>query len=204
MKTKNKLKSVDAVNKIKDLVSPSMTILDIGAGEAQVHANLFRNAGFTVDTVDFFPESTYVGDFNKVSIPKQYGVVWASHCLEHQLNINLFLKKVYDTVQVGGYAAITVPPLKHQIVGGHVNLWNAGILTYNLVLAGFDCSNIKLKHYGYNISAIVQKTDTIIDFSALEFDTKDLITLNQFFPAGIDYGKNCVFEGNIDILNWDN
>lgn len=197
-----KITATDAVDKVIEILPKHSCILDIGAGASQKHAKIFRSNGLNVDTVDFFAGSTYVGDFNSLTIPTQYDLVWSAHCLEHQLNINLFLRKVFDCVKVGGYAAITVPPLKHQIVGGHVNLWNAGLLVYNLVLAGFDCSDVKLKKYGYNITAIVRRTDVKIPFEKLIYDTADLVTLNDYFPKGLDYEKNCVFDGNIDEYNW--
>jgi SAM-dependent methyltransferase len=197
-----KLKSEQALDKLCDVLPKESYILDIGAGSKQVHARIFRDRGFTVHTADFFPKSTYVGDFNQIEIESQYDAVWASHCLEHQLNVSHFLRKVHSVVKLGGYAAITVPPLKHEIVGGHVSLWNPGLLIYNLVLAGFDCSNVMIKQYDYNISAIVKKTTVQIPFDQLEYDTKDLVTLNRFFPTGLDYGKNCTFSGEINQCNW--
>lgn len=194
----------DALKKIIEIVPANSEILDIGAGKDQPHATLFREHNFKVDTVDFFENSTYIGNFNDIDIPKQYDVVWAAHCLEHQPNVNFFLKKIYNLTKVGGYVCLTVPPLKHQIVGGHLNLWNGGLLVYNLVLAGFDCSNAKIKQYSYNISVIVQKNDSIIPFETLEYDTNDLVTLNKFFPKGLRYkGKfKMVFNGNIEEHNW--
>lgn len=203
MGQKNKLKSLEALRTLSSLLPKEGTILDIGAGETQAHSNMFRNKGFKVDTVDFFKNSTYVGDFNIIDIPKQYDAVWASHCLEHQLNVNIFLKKIVSVTKTGGLIAITVPPLKHQIVGGHVNLWNPGLLIYNMVLAGLDCSNIKIKTYGYNISAIVKKTNIQIPFDKLCYDSPDLSILNNFFPKNIEYGKNYIFDGQIDQLNWN-
>ena len=78
-------------------------------------------------------------------------------CCEHQVNPNLFLKKIFNDLKEGGVLAITVPPLKHEIVGGHVTLWNAGLTMYQLVLAGFNCKNISIKSYGYNISVVLKK-----------------------------------------------
>lgn len=193
---------MQALNKIIDITSPNCTVLDIGSGKQEIHANMFRNHGYSVDTVDFFKSSTYIGDFNTVDIKKTYDIVWASHCLEHQPNVNIFLKKIHNILSDNGYAVITVPPLKNQIVGGHLTLWNAGLLVYNLVLAGFDCSNAKLKKYDYNVSIIVQKNNTFIPYDQLEYDTNDLVILNKFFPKNIEYGKNCVFDGDIKELNW--
>ena len=42
-----------------------------------------------------------------------------------------------------GVLAITVPPGESLVIGGHLTNWNAGILLYNLVLAGFDCGDLR-------------------------------------------------------------
>ena len=49
--------------------------------------------------------------------------------------VYLFLKKVHSLLNEGGYLAIIVPPRKPFIVGGHVTIWNAGLVLYNLILA---------------------------------------------------------------------
>ena len=202
-KIPKKTSALEALEKIITITESGLDVLDIGSGQREIHTSIFRDHGYNVDTVDFHEGATYRGDFNKLNIEKRYDIVWAAHCLEHQLNVNSFLNKVYSTVKIGGYAVITVPPLKHQIVGGHVNLWNGGLLIYNLVLAGFDCSKIKLKKYGYNISAIVLKTNTQIPLKSLVYDTPDLITLNPYFPQKISYeSKNYFFHGDINEINW--
>src|SRR5690606_36120022 len=83
----------------------------------------------------------------------------------------------------GGVLALTVPPLKSRIVGGHVSLWNAGLLLYNLVLAGFDCSRARILQYGYNISVILTKTPAELPRD-LSFDRGDLRRLRPFLPGG--------------------
>lgn len=189
------------IQQLIKLLSTESSILDIGGGKKQIHANIFREAGMIVDTVDFFKGSTYVGNYNEIEIVKKYDAVWISHCLEHQLNVNFFLKKVSENIREEGFLAVTVPPLKHQIVGGHLSLWNAGLLLYNLVLAGFDCSNAKIKSYDYNISIIIKKQS--IKLPKLIFDRGDLILLNQYMPIGLKYDEFGHFDGNIQDLNWD-
>ena len=68
-----------------------------------------------------------------------------------------YSEKINSILKEGGVLAITVPPLKNEIVGGHLSLWNSGILLYQLVVAGFDCREAIVKKYGYNISVIVKK-----------------------------------------------
>ena len=195
-------RSTDAALKVLNLLEKGSTILDIGAGDGE-HADFFRSKGHVVDTVDINKDATYFGDFNTVNIEKQYDCVWASHCLEHQLNVNNFLCKVNDVCKENGIVAITVPPLKHSIVGGHVNLWNGGLLVYNLVLANFDCSQAMVKKYGYNISVVVRKK--YIDLPKLKYGEDDLITLSNYLPVNRTLVKKKDrghFAGDIGTLNW--
>jgi len=174
------------------------TVLDIGCG-AGLHTEIFRRYNKQVTAIDLNPgiEDAIVGDYNQYRFDA-HDCVWCCHVLEHQLNINAFLKKVHGELKEGGILAVTVPPLKHQIVGGHVTVWNAGLLMYNLVLAGFDCSNIALKKYGYNISAIVRKKTVILP-TGLNYDKGDLERLGRYFPDFVHQG----FDGDITEYNWD-
>ena len=174
------------------------TLLDIGSGPKSAAYSLFTDNGKTVTRQDINPDyqPDLLGDFNNLATDKLYDCVWCSHVLEHQLNVNHFLTKIFHTLKDGGVLAITVPPRKDEIVGGHVNLWNAGLLLYNLILAGFDCKNAAVKSYGYNISVIVEKKTAILP--NLNYDTGDINALNEFFPLGVFEG----FDGNIQEKNW--
>ena len=116
--------------------------------------------------------------------------------MEHQLNVNHFLKKIFSCLKDDGILAITVPPLKEEIVGGHVSLWNAGLLLYNLILAGFNCKDASVKSYGYNISVIVKKKKAKLP--NLKFDNGDIRDLAEFFPFNATEG----FDGQIQEWNW--
>lgn len=187
-----------AVKLAKDYIFK--TVLDIGAGQPTGvnAANFFKELAKEVTRQDINPDykPDILGDFNNVATDKLYDCVWCSHVLEHQLNVNSFLTKIFHTLKDGGVLAITVPPLKEEIVGGHVTLWNAGLLLYNLILAGFDCRDAAVKTYGYNISVIVEKKTAILP--DLLFDAGDIRALNEFFPLGVYEG----FNGNIQELNW--
>jgi len=174
------------------------TLLDIGSGPKSAAYSLFTDNGKTVTRQDINPDyqPDLLGDFNNLATDKLYDCVWCSHVLEHQLNVNHFLTKIFHTLKEGGVLAITVPPRKDEIVGGHVTLWNAGLLLYNLILVGFDCKNAAVKSYGYNISVIVEKKTAILP--NLNYDTGDINALNEFFPLGVFEG----FDGNIQELNW--
>lgn len=183
------------------------TVLDIGSGEGK-HSDILREEGKKVTSIDY-GKSIYFkkrsenhtcvfGDYYTFEFEEKFDAIWASHVLEHQPNPNLFLKKIFNDLKEGGVLAITIPPLKHEIVGGHLTLWNAGLLMYQLVLAGFNCKDISIKSYGYNISIILRKK-SISRFPELSFDSGDILKLNQFFPEGTTEP----FNGNIKELNWN-
>lgn len=190
------------------------TVLDIGCGQG-LHSEIFKKYKKHVISLDY-GKSPYVksndkqdfitADFMNYNFKDtQYDAVWCSHVLEHQLNPNLFLEKINSILKEEGVLAITVPPLKSQIVGGHVSLWNAGLLLYQLVLAGFDCSNAIVKKYGYNISIILKKKKINIK-SELIYDNGDISTIKKYLPKGISYspcGEDISFDGDIENVNWN-
>lgn len=173
-------------------------VLDVGSG-GNAHFDIMAKMFPDVRSVDINPQSraTYHGDFLTTDVDEGYDLVWASHVLEHQLNVNLFLTKCFSILKEGGYLAVTVPPLKHEIVGGHVSLWNAGLLLYNLILAGFDCREAKVLTEGYNISVVVKKRS--FNRPRLKFDYGDIETLSRYFPFKAKHG----FDGRILSVNWE-
>ena len=182
------------------------TVLDIGSGEGK-HSDVFKSFNKNVVSIDY-GKSVYFerrdekhtclfGDYYSYEFDNQFDAIWASHVLEHQPNPNLFLKKVNKDLKEGGVLAVTVPPLKEEIVGGHVTLWNAGLLLYQLILAGFNCKNVSIKTYGYNISIILEKK-SIKQLPELSFDKGDILKLKPYFPDFITEP----FNGQIAEHNW--
>lgn len=191
------------------------TVLDIGCG-AGYHSDIFTHFGKIVTAIDY-GESVYfkqkkhtietiVDDFNSHDFAGQtFDAIWCCHVLEHQLDVHTFLLKIHSLLKENGVLAITVPPLKYDIVGGHVCLWNGGLLLYHLILAGFNCNNAIVKKYGYNISVILQK-ETINVTSLLSYDAGDIQTLAPYFPRDISYQRTQVdtpFDGDIKQINWE-
>lgn len=205
MKKRKQAHGEDGVIKFVQLMKTDKLtkVLDIGAGKEQTHTNFMLKQGLLVDTVDFFSGSTFIGDYNKSFGYPKYEGIHAAHVLEHQLNPNIFLKKIHFDLIEGGWLCITVPPLKHQIVGGHVSLWNAGLILYHLVHAGFDCSNIKIKQYGYNITVILKKKTVNVQEIPFEYDSIDINLIAPYLPK-FNFGKlKCkTFNGDIKELNW--
>jgi hypothetical protein len=172
------------------------TLLDVGCGDG-VHSDFFKKNNKIVTSTDY--QSNYlkciIGDYNLLNF-EEHDCVWASHVLEHQLNTNNFLKKIRKDTKSEGIVCITVPPLKHNIVGGHVSLWNAGLLLYHLVLAGFDCKNCSIKKYKYNISIIAKAA--VFEIPKLNYDSGDINLLKPWLPNFCEEG----FDGDTDEWNW--
>jgi SAM-dependent methyltransferase len=176
------------------------TVLDIGCGEG-VQASLLHDAGKRVTTISLLPPADIVGNYNCLLFPEPFDAIWASHVLEHQPNVHDFLTKCYLDLKDDGILAITVPPHKDAIVGGHVALFNPGILIYNLILAGFDCSEARVSplYAGaitipYNISVIVRKKRA--NLPQLTYDHGDVCRLAEFFPVPAYDGFSGWFEHN--------
>lgn len=182
------------------------TILDVGAGPG-LHTRILRRLGKRVVSVDFHAQSTMrldtveradlIGDYVQMHFGKPFDAVWCCHVLEHQRNVGMFLQKLLSDTKDGGQVAITVPPFKHNLVGGHVSVWNAGLLLYNLVLAGNDCSEAMVKRYGYNISVIVPRRPTMLP-EGLTAGRGDLERLAHLFPLRAAQDM----DGDILELNW--
>ncbi|MFW6336902.1 MAG: class I SAM-dependent methyltransferase [Phycisphaeraceae bacterium] len=189
------------------------TVLDVGAGEG-LHAETLQRAGKSVTAVDYGRSPYFekaggempfiVADFNRHEFDRRFDCVWCSHVLEHQPNANRFLVKVRSVLEEGGVLALTVPPLKTQVVGGHLAMWTGGLLLYHLVVAGFDCREARLRRYGYNISVLLTKR-TIDVNDRLVYDQGDIRRLREFLPERLRFEPNPQddpFEGEIRAINW--
>jgi len=185
------------------------TVLDIGSG-AGAHAKILASHGKKVTAIDF-GNSIYAqnkgdnyqnidhieADFIQYKTDQKYDCIWASHVLEHQNNPGEFISKCIELVKEDGIIAITVPPMEENVLGGHLTNWNAGILIYNLVFNGIDCSDCSILSHGYNISVIVKNRKRgQVD---LTHDNGDISKLLQYFPSCINTEP---FDGRINKWNW--
>lgn len=171
------------------------TVLDVGSGTGE-HAALLRDAGKVVTTISLSPPADIVGDYMESGVAGPFDLIWVSHTLEHQRNVGAFLDRCRGDLREGGWLAVTVPPMKPEVVGGHVALFNAGVLLYHLIVAGFDCREASVRSYGYNVSVIVQNSPA--GLPSLARDCGDIERLAPFFPMPVRQG----FDGNIERVNW--
>lgn len=190
------------------------TVLDIGSGAGR-HAEVFEKYQKEVTRLDIgasceFAKYRERGGSKVVmssledyeSLP--FDCIWCSHVLEHQLNVHSFLRKARDLVKNEGVLAVTVPVAQRLIVGGHLTLWNPGLLLYNLVVAGFNCRNASVLTYDHNISVVmrVEKVDVL---NRLCFDAGDIRSIREFLPQELDWKtrhNDDPFDGQIKRLNW--
>lgn len=172
------------------------SVLDVGCG-AGLHAEHFRSSGKTVTTVDaghyhdFKPD--FLGLYENIKFNERFDCIWMCHILEHIRNVGSFLEKAYSDLTDDGILAVTVPPLKHDLVGGHINLFNPGTLIYHLIQAGFDCRNAAVKVYGYNISVIVKKTGADLEKGLWSFNE-----VTEMFPFPVKQNV----DGRVLTANW--
>lgn len=170
------------------------TVLDYGCGINTPHQIPFISKGISWYGFDIVGNHF---DKNWSSVD----CVWVCHVLEHIYNPLSFLHKMFRRMKTGAYLAVTVPPMKHEIVGGHINMYNAGLLLYQLVLAGWDCSKARVKSEGYDVSVIVQRQDySLVYGEQLKHDEGDIELIARYLPAGC---KEQGFNGDIKELNWE-
>lgn len=183
------------------------TILDVGAGACQ-HSDLFHRYGKRVTALDL-GESVYakqqgISSYEKVTSNffdedfngRTFDCVWASHVLEHQNNVSEFLGRCLDLTSEDGLLVIIVPPMKDEIERGHLSVWNAGLVLYNLAFMGIDCRNASVLSEGYNVSIIVSvKRRPAIE---LTWDSGDIEKLRPWMP---DFVRE-PFDGRVLKWNW--
>lgn len=169
------------------------TVLDVGSGGGE-HASAFAEIGAKVTCIDFGTSVYAVRaqkrddtvvinvDFSVWETSKTYQLVWASHVLEHQRNIGLFLDKLIKCCEPGGFIAITVPIPHRRLWGGHLSLWSPGLLAYSIVLCGIDLSGANIM-YGYREISIVFSPKKVV-LPSLTFDSGDLDKLRHLLPYG--------------------
>lgn len=183
------------------------TVLDIGSGEG-LQKLFFEKAGKKVSTCDYgFSDAAhcdvvknnydYVGDFVNIEIEEKFDFVFSSHVLEHQRNPGFFLEKKIHCCKPDGYICTIVPIRKPFITGGHCTIWNPGLLLYNFILCGIDCSKCYLEQRDYDICLVVKNKKIDIKSQNLTFDRGDVDRLSKYFPFDLKEP----FNGDIMHVN---
>jgi SAM-dependent methyltransferase len=196
-------------------------VLDIGIGKAQI-AKWFASKGFEV-TGTGLEISSYdinvselqakqkikIVECNVEKMPfedNSFDIILMSHILEHCYNTGLALQEVKRVLSSNGVLCIFVPPHDDFVCSGHVSMgWNLGQLMYVLLLNGFSVKDGKFAQYGYNVSAVVRKRETLLP--VLRGDRGDIHILDGLgylpLPITSKDGLNDNFFGRVRSINWD-
>lgn len=169
-------------------------IADVGGGDGAA-ARYLEGYGHRVVEFDYARSGVR---FEDSEFNFHVDALYCSHMLEHCRNPGLMLDRFREIVIAGGYICILVPPAKHNIVGGHLTLWNAGLLLYNLVRAHIDCSTARVRCFGYNVAVVCRNDTADFDDDALAEDNGDIEALARFFPFPVAQG----FDGRVALHNW--
>lgn len=208
----NPLRAQDALIKCCENKSIK-TVLDVGCGKGD-HAGIFLEygktvtgieAGFTCRIKENYTFKFIQDDFLKHNFTEQYDLVWCSHVLEHQLAVGEFIKKVFSCCRDDGHVAITVPnDISGKVEEGHVSIWNAGLLMYNIIQCGYSCKHARVKSYAGNVSVIVPKEIIKVEE---KYDYRGVSDTRKYFPDNMICGSTrfggVLFDGNIEELNWN-
>lgn len=173
------------------------SVLDVGSGGGY-HAQLFSKNGGKVVCIDYgssvYAKNTTIEnleiikvDFNKFEPTEKFDVVWASHILEHQRNIGIFIEKLILCCNDNGVICLTVPDPHRSLLGGHVSIWSPGLLAYNVILCGIDLSESKFIR-GTNEFSIIFHPKRICLPSDLSYDFGDIEKLSAYFPCQLNEG----------------
>lgn len=185
------------------------TVLDVGCGPGAAFPVLAA-AGRRVTGVDILPESEVIlpagtdsvryvrQDFSEFDPAGKFDAVLSSHVIEHMPDTERFLRKFFSFLDEAGAFCLIWPPPKHTVVGGHVHVFNMGMMLYNLVRIGIDCSGVDMVRCDYS-QAVIGRLRRF-NPPPLRHDEGDIEALARYFPfpARQDFDGDSV-PGVIDL-----
>lgn len=201
--TTHGLESISGRNRIIDELVRHYdfnSVLDVGCGQGDIFDYLGK-VGCEVKGVgcDFLePEDVRVSGFQYIksdithfSWEHQFDLVVSSHVIEHVADTGEFINRMFSHLKVGGVFCLIWPPPKKQVVGGHLHVFNMGLMLYNLVRSKVDCSDVRMYRCGYNL-AIMGRYNPIKDLT-LSYNRYELELLGDYFPCPVKQG----FDGTL-------
>ena len=162
------------------------SVLDVGCGRGALFQPLLEKAD-KVHGIDLLNpprlpervtyEQTTIQDYTPEA---PFDAAICSHVVEHMPDTEQFLNRFFSFIKDEGAWCIIWPPLKHQIVGGHVHIFNYGLMLYNIIRTGIDCSSVKMFRSRY--SEAIMGTKATFDVPKLVYDRGDIEILSEWFP----------------------
>ena len=136
------------------------SIIDIGSGgdNHKRFFSFFCEQVFTNDFNEDLNNLNFPGDFMEIDFGREFSVVYCSNVLEHARNVGNFIEKLFAICEDDGIVSIIVPrPHLNRLLSGHITTWSTGTLVYNIICAGFDCSDAQVLDGEYEKGIIVRK-----------------------------------------------
>lgn len=186
------LESIPGRDKILDYLIENYkftTVIDIGCGKGDFFNYLNdKHVSVKGTGIDMMNESellykdfTYIkSNFNDLKINERFDLIFSSHTIEHNPNTEDFLKLFFSLGKPNGIFCLIWPPPKPQIVGGHVHVFNLGLMLYNVIRIGVNCSNVKMLKSGYNL-CLIGRYD-FFKLPKLTFNAFEIELLKDYFP----------------------
>jgi len=175
---------------VLDKAPPPLTVMDIGTGLGVV-STVFLSLEYDVTGISLGEGTSKNLSYDNYTHVKEnlfdldlppVDIVWSGMMIEHMPNVNLFLEKCRRLTKPGGWFCIVAPSDETDVlVDGHLTFWTPAHLIYNLVIAGFDCSEALWYTEGRDLGLMVQRKDRPqVD---LNYDRGDLEALAPYFPT---------------------
>ncbi len=183
------------------------TVIDVGCGKGDFFHYLNKKnievEGTGIDMIDeddiVYKDFTYIKtDFINYEPAEKYDLIFSSHTIEHNPNTDEFIKNFFKFGKDHGIFCLVWPPPKPQIVGGHVHVFNLGLMLYNIIRTGVDCSNVEMIKCGYNL-CLVGKFK-FFELPELTFNRFEIDMLKQYFPFPAEQAFNGDMPPGIKIL----
>jgi SAM-dependent methyltransferase len=161
-------------------------VLDLGCGVGHLWPELEGKEVMAIDTypperVMLLPHVQYVqADFMGQVHFGRVDALFSSHVVEHMQDTKLFLQKFFSFIDDGSPWCIMWPPPQPGIREGHLHHFPMGLMLYNIVVTGIDCSEAMLVRKDYTLGIMGRKWK--FELPALGPETRDLTLLAPWFP----------------------
>ena len=193
-----------AVRLLLDAMSKeAKTVLDIGSWKGR-HAEGFISSGSYVTGIDLTSEPITHESYEHIQNAfelhdfedKKFDLVWCSHTLEHVPNVQMFITKMMNLLEDGGWLYIAVPTDRQQRFHiGHLTLWTPALLVYNLICAGVDCKDARWYTEYRTIGLCLQRKPPI-DLSWRTGLPHEQTDLNRFTPKVVRHQDGAWWGNN--------